>query len=76
MMANYESKGSFQMQTQNIPREKRPYVALFRGKRVELWAMTLLDAKEEAIKLLKVPKTKTGLLSVILADVAHDAGSL
>lgn len=76
MMANYESKGSFPMQTQNIPRKKRPYVALFRGKRVEIWATTLLDAKEEAIKLLKVPKTKTGLLSVILADVTHAAGSL
>ena len=75
-MANYESKGGFPTHPWNIPREKRPYVALFRDKRAEIWATTLLDAKEEAIKLLKVPKTKTGLLSVILADVTHDTGSL
>jgi hypothetical protein len=64
------------MNLQNIPKGKRPYVALYKGKRAELWATSLLEAKQMAIEELKVPKSKTGLLAVILADVTHDTGSL
>ena len=67
-----EKMGRFPMQL----KDKRPYVALYKGKRAELWATSLLDAKEQAIAELKVPKSKTGLLAVMLADVVHDPESL
>jgi hypothetical protein len=48
--------------------EKGPdgYIAIFQGKKVEIPASIggLYQAKQEAIKLLKVPKSKQGLLSV------------
>ena len=42
------------------------YIALYGGKRLELPLSVgdLSDAKQEAIKVLKVPKSKTGLMAI------------
>lgn len=40
------------------------FEAIFNGKKISLEASSLWDAKCKAIELLKVPKSKTGLLSV------------
>ena len=56
--------------------EDRPYIAFFQGKRKEIWAKSQWDAVQKARSELKVPKSKQGLLSVVLADVAHSTGSL
>lgn len=57
-------------------KEDRPYIAFFQGKRKEIWAKSQWDAVQKARSELKVPKSKTGLLAVMLADVVHDPGSL
>ena len=44
------------------------YVALFNGKRAEIIASTLWEAVQKARVALKVPKSKWGLLSVIIAE--------
>lgn len=44
------------------------YIALYQGKRAEIYADGLYAAKLEAIKILNVPKSKQGLLSVTLAE--------
>jgi hypothetical protein len=44
------------------------YIAIYQGKRTEIYAESLYAAKVEAIRALKVPKSKTGLLSVMLAE--------
>jgi uncharacterized protein YbjQ (UPF0145 family) len=44
------------------------YIAFFNGRRAEIYTDTLHQAKEEAIKRLKVPKSKQGLLAVELAE--------
>lgn len=44
---------------------KGGFIAIYNGKRVEIEAETLLDAKKKAIQELKVPKSKQGLLSVM-----------
>ncbi len=44
------------------------YIAFYQGKRVEIHATGLYAAKLEAIKLLNVPKSKQGLLAVVLAE--------
>jgi hypothetical protein len=44
------------------------YIAFYQGKRLEIHAASLYTAKLEAIKLLKVPKSKQGLLAVELAE--------
>mgnify|MGYP000225762430 FL=1 len=56
--------------------EDRPYIAFFQGKRKEIWAKSQWDAVQKARSELKVPKSKQGLLSVVLADVTHSTGSL
>lgn len=56
--------------------EDRPYIAFFQGKRKEVWAKSQWDAVQKARSELKVPKSKQGLLSVVLADVTHSTGSL
>lgn len=56
--------------------EDRPYIAFFQGKRKEIWAKSQWDAVQKARSELKVPKSKQGLLSVMLADVTHSTGSL
>ena len=57
-------------------KEDRPYIAFFQGKRKEIWAKSQWDAVQKARSELKVPKSKQGLLSVVLADVTHSTGSL
>lgn len=44
------------------------YIAIWNGKRAEIQANSLFDAKTKAIEILKVPKSKQGLLSVMLAE--------
>ena len=56
--------------------EDRPYIAFFQGKRKEIWAKSQWDAVQKARSELKVPKSKQGLLSVVLADVTNSTGSL
>ena len=56
--------------------EDRPYIAFFQGKRKEIWAKSQWDAVQKARSELKVPKSKQGLLSVVLADATHSTGSL
>ena len=45
--------------------EKGGFVAMYNGKRAEIDADTLFEAKKKAIQELKVPKSKQGLLSVM-----------
>ncbi len=44
------------------------YIAFYGGKRVEIQADSLYGAKLKAIEMLKVPKSKQGLLAVELAE--------
>ena len=44
---------------------KGGFIAMYDGKRAEIDADTLLEAKKKAIQELKVPKSKQGLLSVM-----------
>jgi hypothetical protein len=44
------------------------YKAFFNGKEVDIYADTLFQAKERAKTLLKVPKSKIGLLAVGLCE--------
>lgn len=44
------------------------YIAFFNRQRLEIYADTLADAKQQAIRRLKVPKSKQGLLAVELAE--------
>ncbi len=57
------------------------YICMFLGKRVEVIANDLWQAKQKAIQALKVPKSKQGLLSIVLAEVegnqiTHNASSI
>lgn len=57
------------------------YVVFYNDKRLELYATSLFDAKLKAIEQLKVPKSKQGLLAVMLAEkndetVTHDPAAL
>jgi len=54
----------------------RPYVAFYKGKRLELEASSLCAAKEAAIKELKIPKRDRGIVAIILADVPVNTASL
>ncbi len=45
------------------------YIAIYNGKQIEIRANTKLEAFEQAMKELKVPKSKRGLLAVVLAEV-------
>jgi len=44
------------------------YIAFYGGKRIEIQADSLYGAKLKAIEMLKVPKSKQGLLAVELAE--------
>ena len=44
------------------------YVCFYNGKRIELYADNLLDAKLKAIEAFKAPKSKQYLISVVLAE--------
>jgi len=56
--------------------EQNGYIAMWNGKREEIYADSLYAAKLKAIEKMKIPKSKQGLLSVTLAekdgeDVVH-----
>lgn len=44
------------------------YIAFYNCKQIEIHAKSLYEAKVEALKQLKVPKSKQGLLAVVLAE--------
>ena len=44
------------------------YIAFYNDKQIEIRAESLYAAKLEAIKQLKVSKSKQGLLAVVLAE--------
>jgi hypothetical protein len=50
------------------------FYAFFNNKKHEIEGKDLLDAKQKAITMLKVPKSKVGLLAIVNAN-AHDKGS-
>lgn len=49
--------------------QQNGYVAFYNGKRLELYADTLLQAKEKAVQAFKAPKSKAHMVSVVLAEV-------
>jgi hypothetical protein len=54
---------------------------MFLGKRAEVMANDLWQAKQKAIQALNVPKSKQGLLSIVLAEVegnqvSHNTSSI
>lgn len=46
-----------------------PYMAFYEGKQFDLYASSLLDAKEKAVKHFKPPKSKKHMVHVYLALV-------
>lgn len=58
------------------------YIALFNGKREEIRASSLLEAKQEALRRFKPSKKNAYMVSVMLAErpdgstVSHDPGEL
>lgn len=57
------------------------YVGMYNGSKVEVYADSIWDAKQKALKLLNVPKKKQGLMSIMLAEVngmgyIHNASSI
>lgn len=54
----------------------RDYLAFFNGRKVAIQAASLYEAALQARALLKVPKSKQGLLAVVLADVPLDPAGL
>lgn len=49
------------------------FIARFNGKKIELEAKSMFDAEQKALKELKVPKSKRGLLSV-MSKQAYERG--
>lgn len=45
------------------------YMAYYNGKTIEFYSTSLWAAKQHAIEKFKVPKSKQGLLAVVLAAV-------
>lgn len=66
-------KGMWNRKMANMQEEKMAgWIAIYNGKKLEIKkeeAKDLWGAKQLAIKKLKVPKSKTGLLAI---DVAYD----
>ena len=57
------------------------YLAFYQGEQVEVYADTIWQAKQIALRQLSVPKKKQGLLSIALAEVnnnqfTHNASSI
>jgi len=44
------------------------YIAVYKGKRIEVWADSLYAAKLEAIARLNVPRNKEHMVVVMLAQ--------
>lgn len=49
----------------------RPYICYYQNKKVELEAISALQAQAHAALALKVPAKKRYMISVLLADVTH-----
>ena len=60
----------------NVGGGTRPYVGFYKGKRVEVYAINALQAQQEVAKILKLTDKQRRAITVILADVTHDAASL
>jgi hypothetical protein len=57
------------------------YECLYNGKRETIEATTLWDAQQKAVAQMKVPKSKQGLLSVVLVkvddrEIVHSTGGI
>jgi hypothetical protein len=57
------------------------YVGFYNQQRVEVHASGMWEAKEKVIRHFKVPKSKQGLVAVVLAErngetVEHNVGDL
>ena len=52
----------------------RPYIALYKGKKVEVMAPTSYEAQTIAAKLFKAKKSYE--VDVYLADIVHSTGGL
>ena len=53
---------------------ERPYLALYRGQKIQVTASSSYEAQQKAARLLKAKKSYD--VSVYLLDVVHDAGGL
>ena len=51
---------------------KNGYIAIFGSKQIEIYAPSMWAATEQARKALNVPKSKYGLLSVILCEIGGE----
>lgn len=65
----------------NVAEQMNGYVGFYAGKRIELHASSLYEAKVNVIAKLKVPKSKQGLVAVVLAEkdgktVTHSTAGL
>lgn len=54
----------------------RRYIAFYQGRKVEIDAASMYAASVIAVDHFKVPKSKRGLLTVVLADVLFSPASL
>jgi hypothetical protein len=45
------------------------FIAVYQGERIEVYADTIWQAKQNAVKILSVPKKKQGLLSIMVSVV-------
>jgi hypothetical protein len=53
----------------NTPADgKCGYMAFYNGKKAEVWADTLSDAKERAVAYFKPAKSKRHMVSVVLCE--------
>lgn len=48
------------------------YVCFYEGKRVEVWASDMFEAKRKAVQMLKPPRSKQHMVSVTLAVKAGE----
>ena len=53
---------------------ERPYLALYRGQKIQVTASSSYEAQQKAARLLKAKKSYD--VSVYLLDVVHDAGGV
>ena len=60
----------------NVGGGTRPYVGFYKGKRVEIYAINALQAQQEVAKILKLTDKQRKAITVILADVTHDAAEV
>ena len=54
----------------------RPYIGMYKGKRIELEADSSYEAQTKAATIFKVKPKKHYTVAVYLADVIHDPAAL